>query len=59
VVSGEYFRPLDTSVPHQLFSSFGYAIGLIRGLLGLEPRSPVGQLAGLPVLRFAPNFPPN
>jgi len=64
VVSGEYFRPLDTSVPHQLFSSFGYAIGVIRGLLGLEPRSPVGQLAGSkalagsPVLRFAPSFPP-
>jgi hypothetical protein len=65
VVSGEYFRPLDTSVPHQLFSSFGYAIGVIRGLLGLEPRSPVGQLAGSkalsgsPVLRFAPSFPQN
>ena len=59
VVSGEYFRPLDTSVPHQLFSSFGYAIGVIRGLLGLEPRSPVGQLAGSPVLRFVPHFPPN
>lgn len=59
VVSGEYFRPLDTSVPHQLFSSFGYAIGVIRGLLGLEPHSPVGQLAGSPVLRFAPSFPPN
>jgi glycogen debranching enzyme len=55
VVSGEYFRPLDTSVPHQLFSSFGYAVGVIRGLLGLEPRS----LAGSPVLRFAPHFPPN
>jgi hypothetical protein len=65
VVSGEYFRPLDTSVPHQLFSSFGYAIGVIRGLLGLEMRSPVGQLAGSkalsgsPVLRFAPSFPPD
>jgi hypothetical protein len=65
VVSGEYFRPLDTSVPHQLFSSFGHAIGVIRGLLGMESRSPVGQLAGSkalsgsPVLRFAPNFPPN
>ncbi|MGH7452421.1 MAG: MGH1-like glycoside hydrolase domain-containing protein, partial [bacterium] len=59
VVSGEYFRPLDTSVPHQLFSSFGYAIGVIRGLLGLKPRSPVGQLAGSPALRFAPSFPPN
>lgn len=59
VVSGEYFRPLDTSVPHQLFSSFGYAIGVIRGLLGMEPRSPVGQLAGSPVLRFTPSFPPN
>ena len=59
VVSGEYFRPLDTSVPHQLFSSFGYAIGVLRGLLGLEPRSPVGALTGSPVLRFAPSFPPN
>lgn len=59
VVSGEYFRPLDTSVPHQLFSSFGYAIGVIRGLLGLEPHSPAGQLTDSPVLRFAPSFPPN
>jgi len=59
VVSGEYFRPLDTSVPHQLFSSFGYAVGVIRGLLGLEMRSPVGHLAGSPVLRFTPHFPPN
>jgi hypothetical protein len=75
VVSGEYFRPLDTSVPHQLFSSFGYAVGVIRGLLGMEQRSLVGPLAGLPVnsitgepanqqtgklaLRFAPSFPPN
>ncbi|MDZ7359998.1 MAG: GH116 family glycosyl hydrolase [candidate division KSB1 bacterium] len=59
VVSGEYFRPLDTSVPHQLFSSFGYAVGVIRGLLGLEMRSPVSQLAGSPVLRFIPHFPPN
>jgi hypothetical protein len=59
VVSGEYFRPLDTSVPHQLFSSFGYAIGIIRGLLGMESRLPVGQLASLPVLRFAPSFPPD
>ncbi len=59
VVSGEYFRPLDTSVPHQLFSSFGYAVGVIHGLLGLERRSPVGQLTGSPVLQFAPSFPPN
>jgi len=65
VVSGEYFRPLDTSVPHQLFSSFGYAGGVIRGLLGMEPRSFVSALAGSkalsgsPVLRFAPSFPPD
>jgi hypothetical protein len=49
VVSGEFLRPLDTSVPHQLFSSFGYAVGVIRGLMGLEPSLPVGQLAGSPV----------
>jgi hypothetical protein len=75
VVSGEYFRPLDTSVPHQLFSSFGYAVGVIRGLLGFEPSFLVSQLARSPVssttgeranrptgehvLRFAPHFPPN
>ncbi|MDZ7291319.1 MAG: GH116 family glycosyl hydrolase, partial [candidate division KSB1 bacterium] len=59
VTSGEYFRPLDTSVPHQLFSSYGFAIGVIRGLLGLEPRSPLATLANSPVLRLAPSFPPD
>ena len=52
VVSGEYFRPLDTSVPHQLFSSFGFSVGVTRGLLGLEPDAPHHAL------RFAPAFPP-
>lgn len=53
VVSGEYFRPLATSVPHQLFSSFGFSIGVTRGLLGLEPD------AQKRLLKFAPAFPPD
>jgi len=53
VVSGEYFRPLDASVPHQLFSSFGFSIGVTRGLLGLEPNAQKNELI------FAPAFPPN
>jgi glycogen debranching enzyme len=62
VVSGEYFRPLDTSVPHQLFSSFGLAIGMLRGLLGLEPLGLAAtpqNLAEPGSVRFAPHFPPN
>ncbi|MDZ7345104.1 MAG: hypothetical protein ONA90_11395, partial [candidate division KSB1 bacterium] len=62
VVSGEYFRPLDTSVPHQLFSSFGLAIGVLRGLLGLEPSeftAATPNLAEPGRIRFAPQFPPS
>ena len=40
VASGAYFRALDTSVPHQLFSSAGFVSGLIRGMLGLRLDAP-------------------
>ncbi len=40
IVSGEYFRPLETSVPHQLFSNFGFTAGLVRGMLGLRIDTP-------------------
>jgi len=34
VVSGDYFRVLETSVPHQLFGSTAVAAGMLHGLLG-------------------------
>jgi glycogen debranching enzyme len=34
--SGDYYRPLDTSVPHQLFSSSPIITAFIRGTLGLR-----------------------
>jgi hypothetical protein len=34
--SGDYYRPLDTSVPHQLFSSGMIISPFIRGLVGLK-----------------------
>jgi hypothetical protein len=34
--SGDYYRPLDTSVPHQLFSSGMTVSPFIRGLMGFK-----------------------
>lgn len=34
--SGDYYRPLDTSVPHQLFSSSPIISTFIRGMMGLR-----------------------
>ncbi len=36
LLSGDRLRPLDTAVPHQLFSTSGFMSGLIRGLVGLK-----------------------
>lgn len=36
ILSGDYYRPLDESVPHQLFSSGMVVTPMIRGLLGLR-----------------------
>lgn len=36
VMSGDYFTVLETSVPHQLFSSSPIPANLIRGVLGLD-----------------------
>lgn len=36
LLSGDYFRPLDSSVPHQLFSSSTWMFAFMRGLLGLK-----------------------
>lgn len=56
LLSGDRMRPIDASVPHQLFSTSGFVSGLMRGLVGwkepdatdphaaviLEPQLPAG-----------------
>jgi hypothetical protein len=51
ILSGDYYRPLDESVPHQLFSSGMVITPLIRGMLGLRAD------AANRILRFAPQLP--
>jgi hypothetical protein len=51
ILSGDYYRPLDESVPHQLFSSGMVLTPLVRGLLGLIADAPNREL------RVAPQFP--
>jgi glycogen debranching enzyme len=51
ILSGEFYRPLDESVPRQLFSSGMTITPLLRGLLGLRPDAPTRSL------RLAPQLP--
>jgi glycogen debranching enzyme len=48
--SGDYYRPLDTSVPHQLFSSGMIISPFIRGLAGLNGDALKKQLTVAPQL---------
>jgi len=36
LLSGDRLRPIDAAVPHQLFATFGYVAGLLRGMVGLR-----------------------
>lgn len=51
ILSGEFYRPLDESTPHQLFSSGMVVTPLVRGMLGLRAD------AANRSLRFAPQLP--
>lgn len=56
LLSGDRLRPVDASVPHQLFSTTGFVAGLVRGLVGLkEPPAtdPEGALVLEPQLPAA------
>jgi glycogen debranching enzyme len=48
--SGDYYRPLDTSVPHQLFSSGMIVSPFIRGLMGFKGHEQKKQLTIAPQL---------
>ncbi|MDX2044490.1 MAG: hypothetical protein SF097_24990 [Acidobacteriota bacterium] len=51
ILSGDFYRPLDESVPHQLFSTGMVVTPFVRGLLGLRAD------AAKQTLRFAPQLP--
>ncbi|MDW7680504.1 MAG: GH116 family glycosyl hydrolase, partial [bacterium] len=51
LLSGEFCRPLDASVPHQLFSAFGIVTPLVSGMFGLEASALTRQIS------FAPHLP--
>jgi glycogen debranching enzyme len=51
VLSGDYYQPLSTGSPHQIWSAAMVVSALLRGLLGLESNATSHQL------RFAPHVP--
>ncbi len=53
VLSGDYYQPLSTSSPHQIWSAAMVVSPLLRGLFGLSVD------ANAHVLTFAPHVPPD
>ncbi len=54
ILSGDYYRPLDESVPHQLFSSGMAITPLVYGMLGFHSMITDGED---PRIIFAPQLP--
>jgi glycogen debranching enzyme len=52
LLSGAYYRPLDTAVPHQFFATSMLASSIAYGLVGWEPDAPAGRA------RLTPQLPP-
>ena len=52
LLSGAYYRPLDTAVPHQFFATSMLASSIAYGLVGWEPDASGGRA------RLAPQLPP-
>jgi hypothetical protein len=52
LLSGDYYRVIETAVPHQLFSSGALVTSVVRGLLGLAGNAAQRTLA------FCPHLPP-
>ncbi len=51
LLSGDFYAPMDTAVPHQLFSSAGVLTPLVKGMLGFYPA------AYDKVIRLEPHLP--
>jgi hypothetical protein len=52
LLSGAFYRPLDTAVPQQFFATSMLASSVAYGLLGFEPDAPSSRVL------FAPQLPP-
>jgi glycogen debranching enzyme len=52
LLSGDYYRPLDTAVPHQFFATSMLTTPVILGMLGWEPDAPKQRAV------LAPQVPP-
>ena len=53
LLSGAFYRPLDTAVPHQFFATSMLVTPLLRGLLGWSQDAPRGRA------RLEPQLPPS
>ena len=53
VLSGDFYRELDVSVPEQIWSSGILITTFLRGVLGLEPYAPMSEL------HWTPHLPPD
>jgi hypothetical protein len=53
LLSGAFYRPLDTAVPHQFFASSMLATPILRGLVGWSADAPRARA------RLAPQLPPS
>jgi hypothetical protein len=53
LLSGAYYRPLDTAVPQQFFATSMLVSPVVTGLLGWEPDAPNNRAT------LAPQFPPD
>jgi hypothetical protein len=51
LLSGAFYRPLDTTVPHQFFATSMLVTPFLAGVLGWEPDAPGGRA------QFAPQLP--
>ena len=51
--SGDFYQPLDQTVPHQFFATSMLVTPLLRGVFGWEPDAPRGRA------RLAPQMPPD
>ncbi len=52
-LSGEFYRPMDETVPHQFFATSMLITPLLRGIVGWEPDAPARKA------RLAPQLPPD
>lgn len=56
-MNGTYFEPGERSVPHQLFSTTGLIVPMVRGLIGAQVKVNPGDAARPIVIELRPSIP--